>query len=121
MEIERKGEKVVVYIKDFVSPTIIERLNNGGIFKLKIPDFRAMIDTVLIDTNYDGKTFRIALADVPEKKSDYIAGHYELDIPKGRTTPASADGGTPFIKGDTTVAVKIIDMLGEELLITKQM
>ena len=99
VEIERKGGKAIVNIKDFVSPTIIERLNDGGIFKLKIPNFRAMIDTVLIDTNYDGTTVRIALADVPEKKSDYVAGHYELDIPKGRTT----------------IAVKIIDMLGEEV------
>lgn len=100
VDIERKGGKAVIDIKNFVSPTIIERLNDGGIFKMKIPDFRAMIDTVLIDTNYDGKTFRVAFADVPEKKSDYITGRYELDIPKGKTT----------------VAVKIIDMLGEELL-----
>ncbi len=103
VEVKREGGKAIVDIKDFVSPTIIERLNNGGIFKLKIPDFRAMIDTVLIDTNYDGKTFRVTLADVPEKKSDYITGHYELDIPKAKTT----------------IAIKIIDMLGEELLITK--
>ena len=100
VEIERKGGKAIVDIKNFASPTIIERLNDGGIFKMKIPDFRAMIDTVLIDTNYDGKTFHIAHADVPEKKSDYIAGHYELDIPKGKIT----------------IAVKIIDMLGEEII-----
>ncbi len=104
VDIMRKGGKAIVDIKDFVSPTIIERLNDGGIFKLKIPDFRAMIDTVLIDTNYDGKTFRVALADVPEKKSDYITGHYELDIPKVKTT----------------IAVKIIDMLGEEIPVTKR-
>ncbi len=100
VEVKRSGSKAVITLKNFVSPTIIERLNDGGIFKLKIPDFRAMIDTVLIDTNYDGKTFRVALADVPEKKSDYIAGRYEVDIPKGKTT----------------IAVKIIDMLGEEVL-----
>ena len=105
VDIERKGGKVIIDIKDFISPTIVERLNDGGIFKVKIPDFRAMIDTVLIDTNYDGKTFRVAFADVPEKKSDYITGHYELNIPKGKTT----------------VAVKIIDMLGEEVLVTKSL
>lgn len=104
VEMVRKGDKVIVEIKDFVSPTIIERLNpEGTVFKAKIPDYRAMVDTVLIDTNYDGKTFRVTLADVPEKKSDYITGHYELGVPKGKTT----------------VGVKIIDMLGEEIIVTK--
>lgn len=63
-----------------------------------------MIDVALMDTDYDGKTFRIVHSDVPEKKSDYISGHYELEIPKKKAT----------------VAVKIIDMLGEETLTTKQ-
>lgn len=105
IKIERKGNKAIIDILDFNSPTIIERLNDPqSVFKVKIPDFCAMIDVCLIDTNYDGKTFRIVHSDVPEKKSDYIKGHYELEIPKKKTT----------------VAVKIIDMFGEELLITKE-
>ncbi len=105
VKIERKGDKAIIDILDFNSPTIIERLNDPqSVFKVKIPDFRAMIDVALIDTDYDGKTFRIIHSDVPEKKSDYISGHYELDI----------------LKKKTTVAVKIIDMLGEEVLMTKQ-
>ena len=104
VEITRKGDKVVVEVKDFVSPTIIERLNTeASIFKAKIPDFRAMIDSVLIDPNYDDKTFRVAVADVPVKKSDYVAGRYEIDAPKGKAT----------------VAVKIVDMLGEEVILEK--
>ena len=62
-----------------------------------------MVDSVLIDTAYNGKTFHIALADVPEKKSDLVVGKYELDAPDGKTT----------------VAMKITDMLGEEVLVTK--
>lgn len=104
VEIERKGGKAIIDIQSFISPTIIERLNDGGLFKVKIPDHRSMIDTVLIDTAYDGKTFCVAFADVPEKKSDFVKGHYELDIPKTKTT----------------IAVKIIDMLGEEIPVTKQ-
>jgi len=100
VKIERKGDKAIIDILDFVSPTIIERLNDPqSVFKVKIPDFRAMIDVALIDTDYDGKTFHIVYSDVPEKKSDYVSGHYELDIPKKKTT----------------IAVKIIDMLGEEV------
>lgn len=105
VKIERKNGKAIISILDFHSPTIIERLNDPqSVFKVKIPDFRAMVDVALIDTDYDGKTFRIVHSDVPEKKSDYIIGHYELEIPKKKTT----------------VAVKIIDMLGEEIIITKE-
>ena len=104
VKIERRGNKAVIEIKDFISPTIIERLNiDNQLFKVKIPDFRAMIDYVLIDTNYDGKTFRVIYSDVPEKKSDLVKGKYELEIPKKKTK----------------VAIKIIDMLGEEVLVTE--
>lgn len=105
IKIERKGDKAIVEILDFISPTIIERLNiDNNLFKVKIPDFRSMIDYVLIDTNYDGKTFHIIYSDVPEKKSDLIKGKYELEIPKEKTK----------------VAVKIIDMLGEEVITVKE-
>jgi hypothetical protein len=62
-----------------------------------------MADVVLIDTAYDGQVFDITLSDVPEKMDDLVSGRYEVRAP----------GGT------TTVAVKIIDMLGEEVLVTK--
>jgi len=105
VEIKRKDNKAIIQILDFISPTIIERLNiDNSLFKVKIPDFRAMIDYVLIDTNYDGKTFHIVYSDIPEKKQDLIKAKYELDIPKKRTV----------------IAVKIVDMLGEELIITKE-
>lgn len=43
---------------------------------------------------------RIALSDVPEKKTEYVQGRYEL----------------PVAEGETTVAVKVVDMLGEEVV-----
>jgi len=105
VKIERKGDKAIIEILDFISPTIIERLNiDNTIFKVKIPDFRSMIDYVLIDTNYDSKTFRIVYSDVPEKKNDLIKGKYELEISKKKAM----------------IAIKIVDMLGEEVLITKE-
>jgi hypothetical protein len=101
VKIERKGNKAIIEIEDFISPTIIERLNiDNKLFKVKIPDFKSMIDCVLIDTNYDGSTFHIVYSDVPEKKSDLIKGKYEIEIPEGKSK----------------VAVKIIDMLGEEVI-----
>lgn len=56
----------------------------------------------MIDAAYDGRIFNVALSDVPEKKTDLVAGAYVLPVPKGKTT----------------VAVKIIDVLGEEVLVT---
>ena len=63
---------------------------------------RAVVDCVLIDTDHDGEVFNIAVADVPERKQDLVAGSYELPAPKA----------------GATVAVKIIDMLGEECLVS---
>ncbi len=105
VKIERRGNKAIIEIQDFISPTIIERLNiDNQLFKFKIPDFRSMIDYVLIDTNYDGKTFHIVYSDVPKKKDDLIKGKYELEISEKRTK----------------IAIKIVDMLGEEVLIVKE-
>lgn len=63
-----------------------------------------MVDCVTIDPAYDGAVFNVALSDIPEKKTDFVQGAYELDPPKGKKT---------------TVAVKLIDMLGEEVLVTE--
>jgi len=105
INIERKENKAIIEIQDFISPTIIERLNiDSKLFKVKIPDFRAMIDCVLIDNNYDGNTFHIIYSDVPERKSDLVKGKYEIEIPEQKTK----------------VAVKIIDMLDEEALIVRE-
>jgi len=116
VKIKRKENKAVIEILDFISPTIIERLNiDNTLFKVKIPDFRSMIDCVLVDTNYDGKTFHIVYSDVPEKKNDLIKGKYELEI-----FPLDSKYLTGQAKNKTTVAVKIIDMLGEEIIITEK-
>lgn len=105
VKIRRKGDRAIIEIQDFISPIIIERLNiDNKLFKVKIPDFRAMIDSILVDTDYDGKTFHIDYCDVPEKKNDLIKAKYELAISEGKTI----------------IAVKIIDMLGEELIITNK-
>ena len=101
----REGSQLVVEIVDFISPTIVKRLDmDTPLFKVKIPDWRAMVDCVMIDTDYDGEIFNIVLSDVPERKNDLVQGRYEIPVP---------DSGS-------VVAVKIIDMLGEELVVTKK-
>ncbi|MDP2812056.1 MAG: site-specific DNA-methyltransferase [Rhodocyclaceae bacterium] len=101
--IRREGERLVVDIADVVSPSILQRLNKeGGVFRAEIPDWRAVVDCVLIDTDHDGKVFNVALADVPERKQDLVAGRYELPAPRA----------------GAMVAVKIVDMLGEEHVTT---
>ena len=105
MKIGRKDDTVSVIIKDFISPSVIERLQTeAGLLQPKIDDWRAMVDCVLIDPDYNGQVFRIALSDVPERKTDLVAGDYELAVRPG----------------PRTVAVKIVDMLGEEVLVTQR-
>lgn len=106
VEIKRADKyKVKIKITLFISPTIIKRLElEPGLLQKKIPDFRSMIDVVLVDTDYDGEVFKIGFSDVPEKQNDLVKGEYELEISEK----------------STKVAVKVIDMLGEEVLVTKE-
>lgn len=100
--VQRKGDKLIVTIADVVSPSIIARLDfQEGIFRAQIPDWRAVVDCILIDSNHDGAVFNVTLADVPERKQDFVDGRYEMAAP-----PAGV-----------VVAVKVIDMLGEECVI----
>ncbi|HNW89732.1 MAG TPA: hypothetical protein PKN48_08700, partial [Bacteroidales bacterium] len=79
-----------------------QRLNiDSKLFQAQIKDFRSQIDVVLIDTDYNGEVFNICISDVPEKKSDFVKGKYEFAI-KNK---------------DSIIAIKVIDMLGEEVLI----
>ena len=57
----------------------------------------------MIDTAYDGAVFNVVHADVPARKADFVAGEYTLEAPVG----------------EAAVAVKITDMLGEEVLVTQ--
>lgn len=104
VKFEREGQSVKITIVDYMSPTILGRLEiDRTIFDEQIEDFRAQIDCVLIDTDYTGEHFKIVESDVPEKKCDFVEGEYTVSLPRA----------------DARVAVKIIDMLGEETVITE--
>jgi hypothetical protein len=96
IEISREGGEIQVEIQDFISPTILERLRQqSGLLAAQVTNWRAMVDCVMIDPAYNGQMFNIAVADVPERKADLVAGSYRL----------------PAREGETMVAVKIVDML----------
>lgn len=101
VRVKRKGDTALVAVEDFCSPSIVERLQTqAGLLEARIDDWRAMVDCILIDSDYDGQVFRVCHTDVPERKSDLVAGRYEVQVGPG----------------PRTVAVKLIDMLGEEVL-----
>jgi DNA modification methylase len=109
VRIERVDDRLRVEIEDVLSPTILQRLSlQEGLFRAEVTDWRAVVDCVLIDTAYDGEVFNVALADVPERKQDLVIGRYEL--------PVAETGGA-----EIQVAVKIIDMLGEELTVERRL
>jgi len=74
-----------------------------SLFKARITDWRSQVDCVMIDRAYDGQVFRVAIFDVPARKDDLVVGTYALPAPEA----------------STTVAVKIVDMLGEEVLMVR--
>jgi DNA modification methylase len=102
-----QNQRVEITIDDFISPTILERLKqqnkDNPLFQPQVSDWRSMVDSVMIDSDYDGKVFNIMLADVPERKNDLVDGKYMVEAKNG-----------------ATVAVKVTDMLGEEVLVAKQ-
>jgi site-specific DNA-methyltransferase (adenine-specific)/adenine-specific DNA-methyltransferase len=69
-------------------------LQKLSIEKAKVGDWRELVDSILIDWNYDGAVFSPALVDIPEK-NELIKGVY--DVPDGFGT----------------VRVKITDLLAE--------
>ena len=101
--IVKRGKKAKITIAEYISPSILARMElDRTLFNEQIDDFRTQIDCVLIDTDYNGKHFNIVESDLPAKKTDYVRGEYEVALPR----PGAA------------VAVKILDMLGEEVMVS---
>lgn len=101
VSIRKRGKTASVKIQKYISPTILGRMEmDRTVFDEQIDDFRAQIDFVLIDTDYNGEYFNITESDVPERRADIVRGEYELNLPR----PGA------------TIAVKIVDMVGEETL-----
>lgn len=102
--VKTRGMKLNVEVKDFFSPILMRKLeveNERTLSKkqrAKVGDYKQIIDSVAVDVDYNGKLFNAEVMDLPTKK-EVIKGTYQWDYPK---------------KGKYTVAVKIVDVLGEE-------
>jgi DNA modification methylase len=104
IDVKVKDKKLSVELKDFYSPILMRKLEleNEKVLKkdhkAKVDDFKQIVDSVAIDVDYNGKLFNAEVMDLPEKK-ETIKAKYSWDYEK---------------KGKYTVAIKVVDVLGEE-------
>ncbi len=104
IQVKAKDRKLTLIIKEFYSPILMRKLeleNEKVIDKkdeAKVEDFKQIIDSVAIDVDYDGKLFNAEIIDLPDKK-ELIKAEYFYTYKKA---------------GKNTVAIKIVDVLGEE-------
>ncbi|MFM7389423.1 MAG: DNA-methyltransferase [Vampirovibrionales bacterium] len=92
----------VVELTNYISPTIMARLSKENETLLDtLDDFKRQLEWVCIDADYNGSVFKATVQDAPLKKKDLVQGLYRL--------PLSSVG--------ERIAVKTIDILGEEVLV----
>ena len=90
-EVVKEGRKLVV--RSFYPMNLMQKLS---LQKEYVEDWRQLVDSIMIDWNYDGAVMQPSVTDVPGK-NEMVSGIY--DIPK--------DAGT--------IKVKITDLLSESL------
>ena len=104
IEVKNKEKKLSIVIKEFYSPILMRKLeieNSKAIkkeYQAKVEDFRQIIDSVAIDVDYSGDLFNAEIMDLPTKR-ELIKADYSWEYSK---------------KGKYTVAIKVVDVLGEE-------
>lgn len=90
-EIVREGGKLV--IRSFYPMNLLQKLS---LQKEYVDDWKQLVESIMIDWNYDGVVMQPIVIDIPDKK-EFVTGIY--DIPE--------DAGT--------IKVKITDLLSESL------
>lgn len=90
-EVVREGGKLV--IRAFYPMNLMQKLS---LQKAYVEDWRQLVESIMIDWNYDGVVMRPAVTDVPDKK-EMVVGVY--DIPENAGT----------------IKIKITDLLSESL------
>lgn len=90
-EIVKEGNKLV--IRQFFPMNLLQKLS---LQKESVEDWRQLVESVMIDFNYDGVVLQPSVIDIPDKKT-LVSGVY--DIPE--------DAGS--------IKVKITDLLSESL------
>lgn len=95
-EIVCEGDKLV--IRSFYPMNLLQKLS---LQKEYVEDWRQLVESIMVDWNYDGVVMQPSVTDVPDKK-ELVRGIY--DIPK--------DAGT--------IKVKITDLLSESIEVEVQ-
>ena len=90
-EIVRDGSKLIV--RAFYPMNLMQKLS---LQKEYVADWKQLVDSIMIDWNYDGVVMQPAVADVPNK-DELVAGVYEIPEDYG------------------TIKVKITDLLSESI------
>ena len=89
-DVRRDGNKLI--IKKFYPLNVMQKLR----FDRKIiTNWKALVDSVIIDFNYSGAEIKPSIIDIPENKN-LVKGEYDIPVNAGR------------------IKVKIIDILGKE-------
>ena len=101
LEFKREAEANVVIedgklgIKSFYPMNLLQKLSLQKEF---VGDWRELVESVLIDWNYDGAVLEPTVIDIPEKNG-FVAGVYDVPADAGR------------------IKVKITDVLSESLVV----
>lgn len=90
-EIVREGDKLVV--RAFYPMNLMQKLS---LQKEYVEDWRQLVDSIMIDWNYDGVVMQPSITDVPGKK-EMVKGIYDIPLNAGN------------------IKVKITDLLSESL------
>lgn len=78
-------------VEKFYPNTLLEKLRQDN---TEVEDYREVVESIMIDANYDGSVFEPTIVDIPEKK-ELVSCEYELPTNCG------------------TIAIKITDLLSE--------
>ena len=85
-----------VIIRQFYPMNLLQKLS---LMKENVEEWRELVESVMIDFNYDGAVLEPSVVDIPDSK-DLVLGEY------------------PIPEGAGTIRVKITDLLSESLEIT---
>jgi len=91
VDLEIKGGKLI--INAFYPMNLLQKLS---ILKENVGNWRELVESIIIDWNYDGGVLEPAITDIPSK-NDLVSGEYEIPKTAG------------------TIKIKITDLLSESL------
>lgn len=89
--VERKDNKLI--IKSFYPMNLMQKLS---LDKETVDDWKQLVESVMVDFNYDGAVLQPTITDIPAK-NEFVLGEYEIPDDAG------------------TIRVKITDLLSESL------